>query len=124
MILGTVTIDSQMVSTHRSSYLLSSITVVSVRRPFLGGAFLLAGGFGGFALAFADQLHPGAIGALLACCATCVVAGLAIGQLQLLSRDLCGSALADVAWGTYGHLNRMRRAIADAVRTGTPEVRR
>lgn len=95
-----------------------------MRRPFIGGALLLAGGFGGFACAFADLLYPGEIGAILACCAACVAAGRTIGQLTLLSRDLRGSELAGMIWGTYGHLNRVRLEIAAGMRTSTTEVRR
>jgi hypothetical protein len=54
------------------------------------------------------------------CIAVVIVAGLWVGQLKLLSRDLRGSELADVIWGSYGHLNRTRMKIVRAMR-GLPQ---
>ena len=116
MIFGSVDIDDAAVNTHRDSYLLSSLTVVSVRRPFLAGGLVVAAAFGGFAYAFNDLLFAIEIKIIAGGCAAALIAGLWIGQLKLLSRDLRGSELAGVIWGSYGRLNRVRREIAAAMR--------
>ena len=115
MIFGSVSIDGHAVNTHRDSYLLPSLTVVSVRRPFLVGAVIFALGFGAFGLSFGDLLYESEIKILFGGCAGALLLGLSIGQLKLLSRDLRGSELAGMIWGTYGHLNRVRRKIIRAV---------
>lgn len=117
MMIGFVQIDEEhgAVSTHRDSYLLDNITVVSVRRPFLAGGLTVGTGFGGFALGFSDLLYPHEIAMTLALAVTALLGGLQAGQLKLLSRDLRGSELADVIWGRYAHLNTVRLRIARAM---------
>jgi len=117
MMIGFVHIDADngAVSTHRDSYLLDNITVVSVRRPFLGGGLMAGGGFSGFALAFSDLLYAHEIAVTLAIAASLVLGGIQAGQLKLLSRDLRGTELADVVWGRYAHLNAVRLRIARAM---------
>ncbi|MCF6317109.1 MAG: hypothetical protein L3J30_12690 [Marinosulfonomonas sp.] len=121
MIIGSVEIDTSSVNTHRDSYLLPSISVVSVRRPFLAGAVMCAVGFGGFSFAFGDLLYPGEIKAIIGGIAVALFAGVWLGQLKLLSRDLRNSELSGAIWGSYGHLNRIRREIITAMRSATPE---
>jgi hypothetical protein len=123
MIVGSVEIDGEAVNTHRDSYLLRHLTVVSVRRPFLAGSILFAAGFGGFAVSFADLLYPHEVRIIGGCIAVVIVAGLWVGQLKLLSRDLRGSELADVIWGSYGHMNRTRMKIVQAMRAPTQELK-
>ncbi|MCB9942444.1 MAG: hypothetical protein H6851_02300 [Geminicoccaceae bacterium] len=117
MILGSVTIDGHAVHTHRDSYLLTALTVVSVRRPLLAGSVLLAAGCGGFAWSFADLLFENEIRALGVAAGIVLTAGLLTGQLKLLSRDLRGSELSGAVWGTYRHLGRIRREIVAAARS-------
>jgi hypothetical protein len=120
MILGYVTIDGLAVHTHRDSYLLPNLSVVSVRRPFLAGSLMFVTGFGGFAFSFADLLYAHEIRVIGGSVFVIMATGLWIGQLKLLSRDLRGSELSGVIWGTYGHLNRVRMQIVRAMR-GMPE---
>lgn len=47
MILGSVNITQRAVSTHRDSYLLENLSVVSVHRPFLASAVIIGGGLAG-----------------------------------------------------------------------------
>lgn len=115
MILGTVRVAGNAVETHRDSYLLAQLSVISVRRPLLGGGCLFATGASAFALAFGDLLYPGEIAALAGFALCAVLAGFVIGRIQLLSRDLRGSELSCMIWGTYGHLNRIRREIGNAL---------
>lgn len=118
MIFGSVRVAGKSVETHRDSYLLSHLTVISVRRPLLGGGCLFATGGAGFALSFSDLLYPGEIAALAGFSLGAVLAGVFTGQIQLLSRDLRGSELSCMIWGSYGHLNRIRREIGSALQDG------
>jgi len=111
MILGYVRVEGGAVSTHRDSYLLSSLTVVSTRRPFLGAAILLGASFCAYALAFLDLLYPSEIITIVGAAFGFVVASSQIGQLSLLSRDLRGSELSGVIWGRYAALNKVRSDI-------------
>lgn len=123
MIFGKVSIEGQAVHTHRDSYMLPHLTVVSVRRPFMAGALIFSLGFGGFGYSFGDLLYEEEIKIIVMGCAGALILGLWVGQLKLLSRDLRGSELAGMIWGTYGHLNRIRTKIARAMRTHAPELR-
>ncbi len=115
MIFGSVHVSGRSVETHRDSYLLSHLTVISVRRPLLPGAVLLASGGTAFALAFSDLLFPVEIIGLAAGIGAVLLTGIRLGQIQLLSRDLRGSELSCMIWGSYGHLNRVRREIGLAL---------
>lgn len=117
MILGFVHVDAEngSVETHRDSYLLDTLTVVSVRRPFLAGGVMFGGGFAGFALMFADLLYAHEM-ALIGSVALIVLwLGWQAGQLKLLSRDLRGSELSGVIWGRYADLNAARSKIVRAL---------
>ncbi len=49
MIFGRLDIhDGKAIETHRDTYLLHRVSVVSVRRPFFTPAIMAAGGVGGF----------------------------------------------------------------------------
>lgn len=114
MMLGHVRVTASSVDTHQDSYLLDQLTVVSVRRPALAGALLLAGALGAFACGFSDLLFPVELFVIAALSATSLMTGWQFGQLKLLSRDLRGSELSGAVFGSYAHLNRLRRQIADA----------
>ena len=111
MIAGSYQITDSAIITHKDSYRLATITTVSVRRPFLPAAVIFGLGGACFLIAFFDLLYLhervwiagsmiGFFGFSLAC-----------GQIHLLSRDLKGSELSGMLFGTFGHLNRLRRAI-------------
>jgi len=117
MIFGSVVIDNASVNTHRDSYLLPNISVVSVRRPFLAGALMFAAGFSGFGFAFSDLLYPSEIKTILGGIAVALFAGIWLGQLKLLSRDLRNSELSGAIWGSFNHLNRIRYEIITAMRS-------
>ncbi|MEM8625375.1 MAG: hypothetical protein AAGG47_17885 [Pseudomonadota bacterium] len=116
MIFGSVRLHGRAVETHRDSYLLSTLTVISVRRPFLVGGALFALGSGGFAAAFRDLLYPAELVGIGVFAVLSLLVGLRLAQIQLFSRDLRGSELAGMIFGTYGHLNRVRHEITDAMR--------
>lgn len=116
MIFGSVNVTPHAVETHRDSYRLEDLSVISTRRPLLGAASLFALGFGGFTAAFADLLFDHEITAIIGTCAAVLLVAVWLGQLKLLSRDLRGSELSGVIWGSYRHLNRLRRDIGEALR--------
>lgn len=116
MIAGRMTITSTAVETHKDSYLLEHLTVVSVRRPFLATGMVMALGGTAFSFRFADLLYPHELLILGTGILTLFVLGRVVAQIQLLSRDLRGSELSGMIWGTYVHLNRLRAQIIQAVR--------
>ncbi len=125
MILGFVRIEKNAVVTHRDSYLLDTLTVVSVRRPFLmpGAAFGVA--FFGFAATFMDLLYAREIVVALVASIAAPIIAAQVGQLKLLSRDLRGSELAGVVWGRHAALQRARARIVRAMASRCrPSVRR
>jgi hypothetical protein len=101
--------------TSIDSYLLNQITAVSARRPFWASGILIGGLSAAFAGGFWDILTTPERIASLVVTATSIWGGLTIGQLQLVSRDLRGSPMAEAVYGTYRDLNRKRREIAEAV---------
>lgn len=116
LIIGFIKINDRAVTTHRDSYLLSTITAVSVRRPFLGSSLLTGGAFLAFGAAFSDLLFVGEIAAITGLSASALLAGWQLGRLKLLSRDLKDTELSDVVWGQYRQLQEKRLEIADAMR--------
>ena len=111
MIFGSVSVNKNAVNTHRDSYLLSNLSVVSVRRPFLGSALTLGASFMSFGAAFMDLLFPAEIVSICAASFIAILIGAQIGQLKLLSKDLRGSELSGVIWGQYRALNNIRAQI-------------
>ena len=120
MIIGRIVIDHNggAVHTHRDSYLLDNLSVVSVRRPLLPAGAMLGIGLAGFAISFGDLLYLHELLVIAGAAGLALAFGIQAGQLKLLSRDLRGSELAGVVWGQYRHLNHIRRDIAVALRSG------
>lgn len=116
MIFGRLSIEGDAVHSHRDSFLLEDLTVVSARRPFLAAAVVFTAGIGGMGWQFGHLLYEGEIVAIAAACAFALVVGLRIGALKLLSRDLRGSELSQVIYGSYGHLQIWRTRIVMAIR--------
>lgn len=112
MVFGFISVNDKAVSTHRDSYLLSKISVVSVRRPFLAGTALLSMGAFGFTASFSDILFSHEKTVLVGGSIIAMLAGYQIGQLKLVSRELSGNPLADVIYGRYAALNATRLKIA------------
>ena len=115
MIFGSVRLTDKSVETHRDSYLLSHLSVISVRRPLLAGGLIFAAGGAAFMISFVDLLYPHEITGMGVAVVLFLIAGFSIGQIQLLSRDLRSSELSCMIWGTYRHLNRVRREIGVAL---------
>lgn len=115
MIFGKIDITPRAVETHRDSYRLEHLTVASARRGFLPFGMMITIGGSAFGWQFFDLLYPGERIGLGVCVVLSALVGIFLGQLQLLSRDLRGSELRGAVFGTYGHLNRVRREIMAAM---------
>lgn len=111
MIIGFVNVENWTVVTHRDSFMLSNVSVVSVRRPYLAGAILLCGASLGFGLAFIDLLYESELITLACVAFGLLVVGTQTAQLSLLSRDLKGTELSSAVWGTLGSLQKVRTKI-------------
>lgn len=122
MIFGYVRVEGAAVNTHRDSYLLAGLSVVSTRRPFLGAALLLGASFCAYGLAFIDLLYPSEIATIFGVSIAFVLVASQVGQLSLLSRDLRGSELSGVIWGHYGALNKVRSDIVQKLDSLPPGV--
>ena len=117
MIFGFVTVNSHAVITHRDSYLIKNLSVVSVRRPYLAGAMLLGGAFFGFGYAFGDLLYTNEIITITGLSLAAMIAGSQVAQLSLLSRDLKGTELSGAVWGLHSSLQGIRTEIVEALHT-------
>ncbi|WP_299961517.1 hypothetical protein [uncultured Roseobacter sp.] len=116
MIFGKIDITPKAVETHRDSYKIDQLSVVGVRRAFLPFGAMMAVGGSAFGWQFFDLLYPNERIGLAIFVSVAALVGFCLGHLQLLSRDLRGSELRGAVWGTYGHLNRIRRQIMNAMR--------
>jgi len=121
MIFGRCDITRDVVETHNDSYMLASITTVSARRPFLGASVMMSLCLMGFSLSFGDLLYPHEIALSAAVASFLLGVGFWLGELKLLSRDLKGSDLSTAIWGSYSHINRIRRTVAKAARSAEKE---
>ena len=124
MIFGSVDVTATSVDTHRDSYLLEQLTVVSVRRPMWITGLMTSIALCAFLIGFFDLLYVGEIAVLSGMSITALLIGWQLGQLKLLSRDLRGSELSGAIFGQYDDLNRLRREIAAAVSRQTSQVSR
>ena len=111
MIAGRCDIGELSVETHKDSYRIAMLSVVSVRRPLLPAGLLSCIGGLAFVARFHDVLYGHEIVAIAITTTIAAALGLVIGQLSFLSRDLKNTHQSSAVWGTYGHLNRLRRQI-------------
>lgn len=111
MNFNTAKIQNKTLVTHRSSYLLSSISAADVQRPILSIALAPAIGSCAFCWAFRDILYPVEIASIASGVIALLVVGTRIGQLKLVSRDLRGSELSGAVWGSTKHLKSIHAEI-------------
>ena len=114
MIFGKFEIGDTL-ETNNDNYIITSITAVSTRRPFLSAGLMAGGLCALFGFGFWDILWPAERMALIGIAVTSVTIGMGIGRLSLASRDLRGTPIADAVYGSYGHLNQKRRELAKAI---------
>ena len=115
MILGTFKLHETSLETSNDDYMLETVSTVSTRRPFLSAGLMIGGLLSLFTFSFADILTFAEITGLTVASGFCLVVGLSIGRLHLVSRDLRGSPVADAVYGTYAHLNRERPKVVAAI---------
>ncbi len=123
MIFGKLRLGANALHTHNDSYVLESISAVSTRRPFLSAGVMVSGLTAMFGVSFIDILTIGEVISLILISGLSLTGGLTIGQLRLISRDLRGSPISEAIFDSYGHLNRLRPQIAEAVEQAKAEVR-
>ncbi len=111
MMIGFVSVKDGAVGTRRDSFILSTVSVVSVRRPYLAGSILLCGAALGFGVAFIDLLYIGELAVLVMLAIGLLLLGSQIAQLMLLSRDLKGTELSSAIWGSPDTLQKIRAQI-------------
>lgn len=114
-ILGSVSVTNKAVVTHRDSYLLQTLTAVSVRRPLLVPAIVISAALVMFALGTFDLLYWSEFIGLALVIAVSLIAGTRLGQLQLLSRDLKNTELSGAIWGHHAALQTVRSQIVAAM---------
>ena len=114
-ILGSVSVTNKAVVTHRDSYLLQTLTAVSVRRPLLVPAIVISAALVMFALGTFDLLYWSEFIGLALVIAVSLIAGTKLGQLQLLSRDLKNTELSGAIWGHHAALQTVRSQIVAAM---------
>lgn len=117
MMIGYALVKGGMLETHRDSYALASLTVVSTRRPFLVPVITLSAACCGFALSFLDLLYVSEIAVLLAGAMIATAIASQVGQLRLLSRELNCNELSGAVWGQISDLNKIRSEIAGKLDT-------
>ena len=100
--------------TSNDNYPLTPNTNISVLRPFralgLGLAVLLTG----FGIAFRDILYTHELWIIAGGVLIAFLVGNILAHLVLINRELNGSDLSVAVWGTYRHLNRLRKDLAAA----------
>ncbi|MEL6919843.1 MAG: hypothetical protein AAFO77_02305 [Pseudomonadota bacterium] len=118
MIIGTVSIDrlAGVLNTSDDSYPLDGRTTFSALRPFRVMGWMGVALLGSFAIAFHDLLWMHEIGICVALALILALMSETIAQLVLSNRDLRGSDLSVACWGTYAHLNRLRRELSSTAR--------
>jgi hypothetical protein len=121
MIIGTINVTDDAVITHRDSYLLNYLTVISVRRPVLVPSAMLALSGAAFGMAFSDLLFPTEIIGIGVFVSVASFIGFQVGQLKLVSRDLKNTELSSAIWGQYHALQNHRHKIVDGVRRSKHE---
>ncbi len=108
------TIKPGVLHTH-TSYTLVPGTNVSAPRPFRWPGYGIAALLSGFGFSFHDILYLQELITLGGIAICSVIAGSLLAQLALTNAHLRGSTMTIALWGTYPHVNRLRRQVADAV---------
>lgn len=114
MILGQCEVTTLAVETHKNSYRIAMISVASVDRPLLPAGLVSCLGAAGFAARFHDILYSHEIVTLIAATLAFAATSFVFGKMTFLSRDLKGMQQSTAIYGTYRHLNRLRREVMAA----------
>lgn len=115
MILGTLEIGNGVLNTHNDSYALSPNTNLSVLRPYRAPGIVVGALLSTFGFGFYDLLLPAELFGIAVCATAIFLFGNTFAHLVIINRELRGSDLSVAVIGTYGHLNRIRREIAQSL---------
>ena len=118
MIFGTAFINEETgcLETNNDSYPLLVNTTYSVSRPFLATGIVISASLAGFCFAFGDLIYLHEFGIIGVFALIGLLVGRNLAQLVLINRDLRGSDQSVALWGTYAHLNRIRKKAAATAR--------
>ncbi|MCV6600973.1 MAG: hypothetical protein OIF54_05325, partial [Cohaesibacter sp.] len=97
---------------HKETFLLASLSVVGIARPFFVPSISFATAGLGFIFAFSDILYVGETIMIVLVCASQMIAGMQVAQLRLHGSDLRGSTIGHTVWGRYSTLQNIRGKIA------------
>lgn len=122
MVFSKIEIDNGVLHTSNDSYALTPNTTFSAPRPFRAVGIVTALMISAFGVAFSDLLFWHELGVVTICAAISFLLGNSIAHLLIVNSDLRGSDLSVAAWGTYRHLNRVRRDLANSVQRKTNGV--
>jgi hypothetical protein len=122
MVFSKIEIVNGVLHTSNDSYPLTPNTTFSAPRPFRAMGIVTALMISAFGVAFSDLLFWNELGIVTLSAAACFFLGNTIAHLLIVNSDLRGSDLSVAAWGTYRHLNQVRRELADAARAPRSEV--
>ena len=115
MIFGSVEIKPGVLHTHYGSYSLPTGTNVFARRPFRETGIAIATLLSAFGFSFRALLYVSELTILTGLTGLCLLLGFGLAQLVVANSNLRGSDLTIATWGTYRHLNYLRKQAADAV---------
>ena len=119
MIFGTANIiegsnGSCGLETSNDNYPLTPNTSISVLRPFRASGIGIAVQLLVFGFAFNDIHYPVELWFIAGSATAAFLAGNTLANLILINRELQGSGQSGALWGTYRHLNRLRKDLAAA----------
>ena len=118
MIFGKADIIDGVLDATNDSYPLTPNSTFSASRPFRAAGILTAVMISAFGIAFSDLLYTAELWAVGGIATVCFLLGNSIAHLLVTNADLRGSDRSVATWGTYPHLSRKRRELADVVRKG------
>ncbi len=114
MLFSKIEITDGVLDTNNDSYPLIPGTTFTVSRPFKATGFGIAVLLSTYGIAFHNLLRPEEIAIIAGCAAALAIAGNTIGHLSLIHLHLRHANQSVAVWGTYRHLNRVRRQVAES----------
>lgn len=111
MMIGTCEIESGILVTHRTTYVLTRDTKPDVRRMFFGPGLVIAGGLMLLGVGFADVLYGHEIGLITVAAAASLFGGSQFARLVVLDRVTRGTEQETANYGLHSTLQAKRREI-------------
>jgi len=114
MLLGTIDVRGGYLHSHKASFSLLHEIHFVVRQPFIAPGVAIASFLTSFTLVFGDLMHLFELGVFVCLATLMVAAGLLVARLELINKELHRAETSTLVWGTYWHLNRIRRDLANS----------